>query len=126
MTYIQKSGSKYHAKRTDYEGMVFHSKLEAAYAQELDLRIKAKDIVRWERQVRLDLKVNGQHVTNYYIDFIVYYPDGHRDFVECKGMELGEWRLKWSLLEATFDDFKEHPDDQLVVVKQSSMRFYRR
>lgn len=126
MTYIQKSGSKYHAKRTDYEGMVFHSKLEAAYAQELDLRIKAKDITRWERQVRLDLKVNGQKICSYYIDFVIIHNDGSKEYVECKGFETEVWRIKWKILEAIFDDFKEHPDDRLTVIKQSSWGTFRK
>ena len=118
--YVQKSGNKYHAKSTAYDGNVYHSKAEAAYAQELDLRKKAGEVTKWERQVKLDLQVNGQHITNYYIDFVVHCTDGSREFVEVKGLELGEWRIKWRILEATFDDFKEHPDDRLVLIKQSS------
>ena len=120
MTYLQKSGNKYHSNSTQFEGITYHSKLEAAYAEELSLRVMAKDIKSWERQVKLDLKVNGQHITNYYIDFIIHHNDGSREFVETKGLELGEWKMKWRILEATFDDFKEHADDRLTVVKQSS------
>ena len=125
MTYLQRSGNKYHSKSTQYEGVVYHSKLEAAYAQELDLRAKAKDIRSWECQVKLDLKVNGVHITNYYIDFVVTHNDGSREFVETKGFETETWRLKWKILEATFDDFKQDPDDRLTVIKQSAMRFGR-
>jgi hypothetical protein len=122
--YRQVSGNKYHSKSTAYNGSVYHSKLEAAYAQELDLRIKGKDIVSWKRQVKLDLKVNGRHITNYYIDFVVLYADGHREFTEVKGLEMELWKMKWAILEATFDEsFKQNPDDCLLVVKQSSMRF---
>ena len=120
MTYLQKSGNKYHAHSTEYAGNVYHSKLEAGYAQELDLRIKAKDIKRWERQVKLDLKVNGIHIANYYIDFIITHNDDSQEYVEVKGMETDLWRMKWKILEATFDDFKKHPDDSLTVIKQSS------
>ena len=120
MTYIQTSGNKYHARSTEYSGRVYHSKLEAAYAAELDLRVMAHDIERWEPQRRLDLKVNGKHITTYIIDFIVYYNDGSREFVEVKGLEMELWRLKWKILEATFDEFKKHPDDRLLVIKQTS------
>lgn len=123
--YLQK-WQKYNAKSTEYDGKVYHSKFEAGYAAELDLRVKAKDIKKWERQIRLDLKVNGMHIANYYIDFIVYHNDGSREFVETKGLSLGEWRIKWKVLEATFDQyFKQHPDDRLTVVKQSSGRWGR-
>lgn len=120
MTYFQRSGNKYHAKSTIYEGHVYHSKLEAAYAESLDLRKRAGDIKDWQRQVKLDLKVNGQHITNYFIDFVVHHNGGEKEFVECKGMEMDLWKIKWKILEATFDDFKESPDDFLTVVKQSS------
>jgi len=124
MTYFQRSGNKYRAKSTEYGGHVYHSKLEAAYACELDLRKKAKDIKDWERQVKLDLRVNGVHITNYYIDFIVTHNDESREYVEVKGMEMEVWKIKWAILEAVFDtDFRKHPDDKLMVIKQSSMRF---
>lgn len=138
MTYFQKSGNKYHAQSTEYNGNVYHSKLEAAYAAELDLRVRAHDIKSWERQVKLDLKVGGYkcekcghqkegvHHTNYYIDFIVHHNDGSREFVEVKGRELPEWKAKWRLLEESFESFKEYPDDKMTVIKQSSMRFYRK
>jgi hypothetical protein len=126
MTYLRYNGNKYHAKSTMYEGVVYHSKLEAAYAQELDVRVKAKNIKSWERQVRLELKVNGVKICTYAIDFIVHHNDGSREFVECKGMEMDLWKLKWKILEATFDDFKEHPDDRLTVIKQSSLMRYAR
>jgi hypothetical protein len=120
MTYMQYSGNKYHSKTTQVDGITYHSKLEAAYAQELTLRERAKDIKSWERQVKLDLKVNGEHITNYYIDFIIHHNDGSREFTEVKGLEMEVWKLKWRILEATFEDFKEHPDDRLTVIKQSS------
>ena len=71
--------------------------------------------------MKLDLKVNGQHITNYYIDFIIFHNDGSKEYVETKGYPTDLWRIKWAILEATFDDFKEDPDDCLTVVKQSSL-----
>jgi len=118
--YIQKSGNKYHAQSTIYNNVSYHSKFEAAYAASLDIMVKAGEIKSWERQIKLDLKVNGIHITNYYIDFIVHHHDGSREFVECKGFETPTWIMKWRILEATFEDFKENPDDSMTLVKQSS------
>ena len=118
--YLQKSGNKYHAKSTIYDGVSYHSKFEAAYAESLDLALKAGDIKSWERQVKLELKVNDMLIANYYLDFIVHHNDGSREFTETKGFETPEWQMKWRILEATFDQFKEHPDDRLTLVKQSS------
>jgi hypothetical protein len=102
---------------------MYASKFEASYAAELDLRMKGKDIVSWEKQKTLDLRVNGQHITSYKIDFIVHYPDGHREFVETKGFPTADWIIKWRLLEALFADFKEHPDDCMLLVKQNNIGF---
>lgn len=120
MTHLQKSGNKYHAKSTQFQGITYHSGMEAAYAEELELRRMAKEFKSWDRQVKLDLKVNGMHITNYYMDFVINHHDGSKEYVECKGLELGEWKMKWRILEATFDEFKQHPDDKLTLVKQSS------
>ena len=127
--YIQRSGNKYHSKTQTVGGVTYHSKLEAAYAEELILRQKAGDIKSWERQVKLDLRVNGTHITNYFIDFIITHNDDRREFLEVKGFETEVWRMKWKILEATFDDHKTGPDDSLTVIKQktwSPPRFMRR
>jgi len=52
----------------------------------------------------------------------VYHHDGSREFVEVKGMELEPWRTNWKILEATFDDFKQHPDDRLTIIKQTNWK----
>lgn len=116
----EKQKLKYHNKTNQYNGHIYDSIFEAEYAQALDYSLKSGNIKKWERQVKLDLKVNGIHITNYYIDFIVYHLDGTKEFCEVKGMELPLWKIKWRLLEATFDDFKDSPDDFMTVVKQSS------
>ena len=123
--YYQKYWNKYGARRTEWNGVMYASKFEASYAAELDLRQKAGEIIKWEKQKTLDLKVNGKHITSYKIDFIVHYPDGHREFVETKGYPTQEWVIKWRLLEAVFEDFKENPDDNMLLVKQNSMKYFK-
>ena len=93
-------GNKYHAKRQEYNGILYDSKLEAGYAAELDLRVKAGDIKRWERQVKISLDINGYHISNYYCDFLLFHNDGTKEYVECKGMELEPWKTKWKIFEA--------------------------
>lgn len=105
-------GNKYHAQSSTYDGVLYHSKKEAAYAAELDLRKKAGDILGWERQVKISLDVNGYHICNYYVDFQVTYPDDHIELVEVKGFETEVWRLKWKLFEAIYGD-----QYKLIVVK---------
>lgn len=116
----EKKPSKYHNRTSIYNGISYHSRFEAEQAEQLDWRLKANEIKSWERQVRLDLRVNGKHITDYYIDFIVHHHDQSREFTEVKGMHLSDWKMKWAILEATFDAFKQHPDDRLTLIQQKS------
>ncbi|MEK7578742.1 MAG: DUF1064 domain-containing protein [Patescibacteria group bacterium] len=115
--------AKYHNHSQTYNGITYHSKLEANYAAELDYRIRAGDVKSWERQVKLDLRINGKHITNYFIDFVVKLKDCSYQFTEIKGMVLGEWLLKFKILEATFDDHKRTPDDVLLIIKEVNTTF---
>lgn len=91
--------NKFGAVKTLYGGRVYHSKFEAEVARELDLRVMAKDILGWMPQVKIDLKSHDEHICFYVIDFVATYPDGHREYIEVKGVSLSTWRLKWRLLE---------------------------
>ena len=82
------------------------SKKEAQYAYELDLRVKAKDIKSWERQVKIDICVNGIHICNYYMDFVITHNDGSEEYVEVKGFATDVWILKAKLFRATYPDRK--------------------
>lgn len=110
-----RSGNKYHAKSIVYNGIQYHSKKEAAYAAELDLRLKAGDIKQWFRQKKISLDVNGYHICNYYVDFEVWHKDGTIELVEIKGFETEVWRLKRKLLEAT--TLKDNSEIKYTVVK---------
>lgn len=112
--YYQRKQNKYNAKSNVYNGQIYHSKKESAYAAELDLRLKAKEIKSWDRQVKISLDVNGYHICNYYIDFVIKHNDNSTEYVEVKGYETDVWRLKWKLFEALYGDKK---NIKLSVVK---------
>lgn len=107
------------AQKQEYNGYLYDSKFEAGYAQELDLRLKAKDIKNFERQVNLDLEVNGYIVCQYRIDFIIYHNDGTIEYVECKGYPTDVWKLKWKLFESIFSDL---PNVKLTIVQQGKFK----
>lgn len=111
---------KYHNKATATGGIIYHSKKESKYAQDLEFRKKAGDIKDWKRQVRLDLRAYGKHICYYAMDFIVEHNDGTFEMVEVKGFATDVWRLKWALLEAMNDagEFNEqYPGLKLTVMK---------
>lgn len=88
--------------------------MEAVVAHKLDMMKKAigKDRVKsWERQYKISLDVNSVHIANYFIDFMVEFRDGRKEFWEVKGMETDLWKLKWKLTKALYPDFN------LVLIK---------
>lgn len=116
--YYQSNGRKWsNANDSMYNGNRYDSGFEANFARELDLRVKAKDIKSWERQVQIPLIVNSYLVCNYRIDFVVYHNDGTREFIETKGYAFDTWKLKWKLFEALYSDL---PDVKLTVIKQQN------
>lgn len=110
MGWTLKRGSKFGAKRTDFNGRKYDSKKEAGYAKELDLLKKAKQIVDYRPQVTLQLFANGQKITRYRTDFEVTKKGGTIEFHEVKGFRTSVFDLKWSLLEANLDmpEFREY------------------
>jgi hypothetical protein len=79
------------------------------------LRLRAKDIESWERQIRVPLDVNGQRICDYYLDFLVHLKNGKKQWVEVKGFETKLWRLKKKLFEAAY--IHNHPDEEYLIVK---------
>jgi hypothetical protein len=99
----------------DYKGNKYHSRFEAKYARDLDVRKRAGEIESWERQVKIELTAHGKHICDYWIDFKVYYPNGEVEYVEVKGVETPVWRLKWKLFCAQMETIE--PDARLTIVR---------
>lgn len=118
---VNKRKNKYYANKQEYNGILYDSQKEAAYAAELDYRLRAKDIRGVRRQVRISFDIctrclrlcsvtcpshpreNVAHLTNYFIDFIVDETDGTETYAEVKGFEKPEWKLKWKLLTLLYE-----------------------
>lgn len=101
------SYSKYHNKRTVYEGKTFMSKREAGYARTLDALKHAKDpkekVVSYETQVPFHIELNGIKICKYLADFVVKYKDGHTEVVDSKGYRTDIYKLKKKLVEAQYN-----------------------
>jgi len=110
-----KSNRYFNTKKVTNQLGRWDSKFEAAYAQELDLRVKAKDIAGYDAHLRIPLEVNGYVVCDYYIDFAIYHHDGTTEYVETKGKAEPVWRLKWKLFCALYED---KPDVKISLVMQ--------
>lgn len=112
-----KAKNKFNAKKQDFGGRKYDSKFEARYAEDLEWRKQAGEIAEIKPQFKIDIKVNGVHICNYYCDFRVVLTDGTVQYHEVKGLELPLWQMKWKLLHALKDELLE-PGAELIVIKQ--------
>ena len=112
---IEKRYNKYKAEKQTFGGRSYHSKKEADYAANLEWRKKAGEVKEIIPQYKIDLRVNGLHIANYYIDFKVTLTDGSIELIEVKGFETPEWRIKWRLTEALLDEIE--PNAKLILIK---------
>jgi hypothetical protein len=94
--------NKYGNKTSVYNNYRYDSQAEAGYAMQLDLRIKAGEVSSYERQHRLSLDIDGHHIANYYVDFMVVLSDGRVQYHEVKGFPTPEWSLKWKMAMAIY------------------------
>ena|ERR1035437_582222 len=79
------------------------SKFEASMANDLTLLKRAGEIKDFQEQVKIPLEVNGFHVCNYFIDFVIQHNNGDTEYREAKGFATDVWKLKWKLFEALYD-----------------------
>lgn len=94
--------SKYHAKKTCVDGIVFDSKREADRYLVLKSMEENGDIEDLRRQVRYELiptfDVDGKHCRPvFYVADFVYVEDGKEVVEDVKGMRTDVYRLKSKL-----------------------------
>ncbi len=99
--------SKYRNKWTEYNGARYASRREARYAADLDLLVRAKEIVSWRRQIRVPLIVNERKITTYTLDFEIKHNNGELEYIEVKGYPTPEWLLKWKLFDALWPHLRK-------------------
>jgi hypothetical protein len=95
------SKSKFHNKIT--EG--YHSKAECKRAKELALLLQLGHISELKEQFPFPMRVNGQHICKYIVDFI-YFDNDKKVWVaeDVKGCKTDVYRLKAKLFQAIYGD----------------------
>ncbi len=100
--------NKYNAKKTEYNGEIYDSAKEAAYAAKMHIQKKASGpdkVLKIEKQVRYDVIVNDKKICFYKLDFKVTYKD-RIEYIDVKGLRRGcgyqMFRLKKKLVEALY------------------------
>ena len=92
--------SKYGNRKVEFEGEIFDSQKELARWLQLRMRVLAGEITDLRRQVRYDLKVEGEKVCSYIAD-AVYYENGLLVVEDTKSIytrKLPVYRLKKKLM----------------------------
>lgn len=97
---------------------IHQSILEADYCNELNLMKKAGQILDYHTQHKIEIKVNGIHITNHYVDFCVLKTKKAMEFHETKGYATDVWKMKRRLVEALFPGIP-------YIVKQEKPSFFK-
>jgi hypothetical protein len=100
--------SKYHAKRTEIDGITFDSKAEGEYYLHLKQQLKEGNIKWFELQPSFELqegfRKTGRFIRPivYVADFEVYYHDGSVEIIDVKGFETADFKIKRKLFEKKY------------------------
>ncbi|MFE8919329.1 DUF1064 domain-containing protein [Staphylococcus pasteuri] len=100
--------SKYNAKKVEYKGHVFDSKVECEYYQYLESKMNGVNYDRIEIQPRYELipKTGKQRKTEYIADFALYLNDELIEVIDVKGMPTETSKLKAKMFRYLYRDVK--------------------
>lgn len=101
-----RDNNKFNSRKTEYKDKKFDSAYEVEIAMELDWRISAGVIRSYERQVKIPLTVNGVHICNHFMDFVITHNDNSKEYLEAKGYATQLWKLKKKLFLALYSNVK--------------------
>lgn len=118
---IKKTRNKYGARRTEYNGRSYDSKLEANVASQLDLRLKAGEITDVIPQFKLEMwcyRENGERafMVGHKVDFRITHIDGTFELIEAKGVETTDYKWRRKFLEKIW--LPDNKDYTYTVIKK--------
>ena len=93
--------NKYRNVKTEVDGIVFHSKREAARYTDLKLLERAGQIKDLRIQVPFLFELNDVRICKYFADF-VYRENGKEIVEDCKGKRTKDYMIKRKLMKAFF------------------------
>ena len=94
--------NKYKAKKTEVDGITFHSKREASRYRELLLLEKSGIITNLELQKKYTFQVGDEKICSYLADFV--YKENDKEIVEdVKGFDTPLSKLKRQMMKAFFN-----------------------
>ena len=99
---MKKKRHKFHAVRTEVDGITFSSKKEAKRYQELLLLKRAGEISGLQIQPRFSIDIDGKHICNVVLDFSYQNKNGAFVYEDTKGLDTPISKLKRKLVEAIY------------------------
>ncbi len=90
--------TKYKSRSTVVDGIVFQSQKEANYYCRLKMLVQTGEVLYFLRQVPFHLE--GGIV--YRVDFLEFHKDGSYHYVDVKGYETKEFKMKKKMTEARY------------------------
>lgn len=98
--------TKYRAVKTYVDGIMFHSKREAARYSELKMLERCGMCVGLVLQPKFPIVVNGVKVCTYIADFAYRDQTGKQYIEDVKGVRTALFSLKAKLFHATYRDLR--------------------
>lgn len=117
--------NKFGAKATEYNGRKYPSKFEAKTAADLDLRVRAGDIIKWEAQFKCEIWAYNRHgekacMVSHKVDFRTHNNDGSFTLLEAKGVETADYKMRRKFLLSLW--LPENDDHDYVVLYQDKRK----
>lgn len=110
--------NKFNATKSNYQGYVYDSGKEAAYAQDLDLLKKAGKIKDWDQQFTILVEPEGKPLFSMKVDFRVHNLHHSYELHEVKSWITERdktYRLKRKCIELYW--LPNHPDYEYKVIQ---------
>jgi len=109
--------NKYNNKKCRYKGYIYASRREAADSMWLDSLLANGKLLEIQKQVKISVDVEGEHICNHYADFLVTLADGRMKYIETKGLVTEVYRLKLKLIKALYPkmSYLINPTEQEVL-----------
>lgn len=99
--------SKYNAKKVEYKGVVFDSKVECDYYQYLERNLGDEyDYIELQPRYELIPKVNKQRKTEYIADFALWKDNKLLEVIDVKGMPTEVAKLKAKIFRDKYPNIK--------------------
>lgn len=92
------SVNKYHAQRTEVDGVWFASQKEARYYQDLLLAKRSGELLYFLRQVPIHI-IGG---IKYVCDFVEFWRNGEVRYTDAKGFRTPVYKIKKKQVEALY------------------------